>query len=96
MNDQTQAQVLKSLDSISQNAHMLTGASWTFLFIVLHHPGWLWYAIPFYITVTAWKEFWYDDRFEIPEIRGSSPKDFLFYNIGWVGALVIYFLSTKI
>lgn len=96
MNDQTQQQVVKELDFVSQNAHMLTGAFIVFVFIIFHLPLWLWYVIPSYIALTTWKEFYYDQRNEIPEIRGSNARDFLFYNIGWVGALVLYFIAEWI
>lgn len=92
MDEQTQQKVIKTLDSVAQNAHMLTGAFYAFFFIVIKHPAYLWFALPIYVGVTAWKEFHYDQNNEIPEIRGSNTKDFVFYQIGWIGALLIYFL----
>ena len=86
----------KEVDSVGQNAHMLTGGFYTLLFIVFHVAPWLWYAIPFYIGLTAWKEFYYDQKYEIPEIRGSNLKDFIFYQVGWIGGLILYFISIKI
>ena len=96
MDEATQQKVVKELDSVAQNAHMLTGAVWVFMFVILHHPSLLWYTIPAYIALTAFKEFYYDQHFEIPEIRGSNLKDFIYYQVGWVGGLIILFLSTLI
>jgi len=86
--------LMASLNSISQNAHMLTGGFYTLLFVTFHRPSWLWIAIPAYILVTAWKEFIWDIKHEIPEIRQSSPEDFFYYQIGWIGGLGLYGLST--
>lgn len=94
MDQQTSDKVVKELDSVAQNAHMLTGAFLVFGFIVFHHAPWLFYAIPAYTALTAFKEFYWDQKFEIAEIRGSNLKDFIFYQVGWVGALILYFVST--
>lgn len=87
---------LKTFNMVSQNAHWLTGMSYAFFFMVIGHPHLLLYAIPFYILLTAWKEFWYDYKYETSEIRGSSLEDFIFYQIGWIGGLIVYFVTIKL
>lgn len=94
MDQQTQLKVLKSLDSISQNAHMLTGVFIVFLSVIFKISPW--YIIPIYVGLVAFKEFYWDQKNEIPEIRGSNWRDFLFYNIGWIGGLALYFISKLI
>jgi hypothetical protein len=95
MDKKTQQEVLKAFNSVAQNAHMLSGAFIVFLPVVFHRASWLWYIIPAYIILTAWKEFWYDVHYEIPEIRGSGLRDFIHYQ-SWVVGLGLYFLSTLV
>lgn len=82
----------KMFNMVSQNAHWLTGMAYFNFFVVIHKIHWLVYAMPIYWVLTAWKEFWYDARFETAEIRGDSVEDFAFYQIGWIAALLIYIL----
>ena len=109
MDEQTQQKVLKAVDSIGQNAHVLFGIVWvwlfTFVFVtilkepnvtLLNEPEWLNYSILIYIGLTAFKEFYYDNRYEIPEIRGSSLKDFIFYQVGWISGLFLYKMAILI
>lgn len=95
MDAQSQKIVVDTLDTIAQNAHMLTGAVLVFLFLIFRKMSWLWYIIPAYILLIAWKEFYYDQFYEIAEVRGSNLKDFIFYQIGWVGTLILLFFTRK-
>ena len=76
---------------VSQNAHVLGGI------VAMLIPNLFWGPHYFlYITVAmvifATKEFWYDFKYETPEVRGSSLEDFLFYCVGILtGNLLIYF-----
>jgi hypothetical protein len=97
MDDAAKIKLLtKTLDSVAQNAHMLSGAFVVLTMALFRLDAWMPTAILFYVTLTAWKEFYWDEIHEIDEVRGSSAKDFLFYQIGWIGAIVLYFISDAI
>jgi hypothetical protein len=89
----TEQQVEKMFAFVAANAHWLTGIFVVFGFVVFHRPTWLWYAVPSFAVLTAVKEFWYDQHYEIPEIRQSNLQDFLFYQLGVVIGLGLYWLS---
>lgn len=95
MDAQSQKIVVDSLDFIAQNAHMLTGAVLVFLFMIFRKMSWLWYVIPVYVLFFAWKEWYWDEHFEIPEVRGSNLKDFIFYQVGWIGTLILLYFTRK-
>ena len=90
----TPQQILKELDFVSQNAHWLTAPFVMANIILFGHAHWLWFFIPGFIALSAWKEFWYDYRYELPDIAGSSVKDFVYYQLGWITQLGLYYLST--
>jgi hypothetical protein len=58
----------------------------------LHYSTWFW-VLSFLLIVLAYlKEFWYDYKYETPEIRRSSKLDFWMYMLGWsISQVVIYF-----
>ena len=76
-------------DFVSQNAHALGGA------LAVLGPAALlgeWYAVGGAVLVmvfAAVKEFWYDEHYETAEVRGSSLRDFTFYGVGAVTALLL-------
>ncbi len=70
----------KDFNILAQKAHFLGGLAAVWGSAVL-------FSAPIYgaigITVFAVvKEFWYDQHYETPEIRGSNSLDFLFYVFG--------------
>ena len=86
--------LLKIFYAICDRVHMFTGAFIVETLVMFHHPSLLWYVIPAFAGLTAWKEFYWDQHFETTEIRGSNFRDFIFYQIGWAGGLILYFAST--
>jgi hypothetical protein len=42
-----------------------------------------------YVLYAAVKEFWYDERYESPAVRGSSSRDFLVQLIGVATAVLL-------
>jgi hypothetical protein len=42
-----------------------------------------------FMAVAAWKEFWYDEKHETAEVRGSSTEDFLVYLAGATAAVLV-------
>jgi hypothetical protein len=86
----------KFIDKVSQYSHVSFGAGFVMLFTMFHIQHLLWYGVPLYVCFFAWKEFIYDEAYEIPEIRGSGLKDFSFECLGTFIGLAITFLSLKI
>lgn len=71
---------------LAQKAHFLAGIVAVFASqIFFHNRNYGAVAIILFALV---KEFWYDENYETPEIRGSSAQDFLFYFIGAVFAWI--------
>jgi VanZ family protein len=81
----------KEFDFVAQNAHLCFGALMVFVPTYIFGPGALWYAMALFLVYALVKEFWYDERYETVEVRGSSLKDFLFYMLGAALGLVVYF-----
>ena len=78
-----------SLNTVSQFAHFGVAYSITLSLLIIFGFSMLWWFLPVAIGLAAWKEFWYDYRYETPDVRGSSLEDFLFY-VGGVGAAVVF------
>jgi len=81
----------RDYDSVAQNAHMLFGALMVFLPTYIFGPDALWYGMALFFAFAMVKEFWYDEKYETEEVRGSSIKDFIFYMIGAILGLLVYF-----
>lgn len=47
------------------------------------------------LVYAAIKEFWYDQNYEITEIRGSNLRDWVGYVLGWMAALLEIAAKTK-
>jgi hypothetical protein len=83
-----------SLNTVSQFAHVGVAYSVTLsLLIVLGLPM-LWWYLPVAIGLAAGKEFWYDYKYETPDVRGSSLEDFMYYVSGILAALT-FFVATS-
>jgi hypothetical protein len=81
----------KQYNQLAQLNHVLAGTTWIWGTALFFGEHWLFlYAGVF---AAAIKEFWYDERYESPEIRGSSFQDFIFYCVGLFGAVWIYWLK---
>jgi len=63
----------KEFNLVSQSAHAFSGAFIGLLGMVLHQ----WWIPAGFVVYSAVKEFWYDAKYETPEVRGSSLEDFL-------------------
>jgi len=81
----------KQFDTLAQINHVLAGLLVPTL-AVAYCPV---HNVPFYMAgafalYAAVKEFWYDQNYETPEVRGSNLRDFLFYLLGDALAIVAY------
>jgi hypothetical protein len=86
----------KFFNFVCQMAHMLLGSTITFGLTLLIGPHVLIYALPAFTLYTAFKEFWYDFKYEDLATSGGvagSIEDFLFYQLGTYGALGALFLK---
>jgi len=72
----------KEFDLVAQNAHVLAGALAVLGSIALWGPSSKLPATVMMIAFAAIKEFWYDQQYESPEVRGSNLRDFTFYCVG--------------
>ncbi len=81
-----------SFNTVSQFAHAGVAYSITLsVLVALGYPALLWF-LPITIGLAAGKEFWYDYKYETPEVRGSSLEDFAFYLIG-IGSAVLFYVA---
>ncbi len=72
-------------DTQAQISHFGWGLAVVFAAkVLLDRPGWIALA---WIAFAAVKEFWWDERFQPVDIRGSGLEDFLFQSAGAVVAL---------
>jgi len=86
----------KTFNMVAQNAHWEAGMCWIFGGIILFGPGVMWWFLGIGVVVTAWKEFWYDYKYETEIVRGSSLEDFVFYCVGLFGAVALYLIKTQL
>jgi len=89
------SQESKMFDFVSQNAHWLTGYAIVPTLYMFDRIEWVWYFILSYVVLTTVKEIW-DDYHQAPDIRGSSLKDWFFYQLGWGLGIGVYYLSTVV
>ena len=80
-----------SFDTVSQSAHVWFGAFVVFVANLFHAP---WIGFFVLAVFAAVKEFWYDQNYESPEVRGSNFKDFSFYMLGGAVALFLALLKS--
>ena len=76
---------------VSQSAHGFSGWA-VMLTIGKLLPHFLWWGAGLYVAYAAVKEFYFDQHFETPEVRGSSLMDFCFQILG--GAIGV-FVATR-
>ncbi len=79
-----------TFDSVSQNGHLLAGSWSVFMPIALFGVRWQFVGAAMMTMFALWKEFWYDERYETPDVRGSSLEDFLHYVAGVVVSMMVY------
>lgn len=80
----------KLFNQISQLGHFAGGAAITLATVVLWHESYA--PVVGFLIVTcaaAIKEFWYDEKYESTEVRGSSAEDFAFYILGAGAAAIV-------
>jgi hypothetical protein len=82
-------------DEIAQNSHWAGGLAFVWGSVCLIGPGALWYSVLAGMAIAAAKEFWYDEKYETTEVRGSSLEDFTYYCVGLIGGALIYFLRWR-
>jgi hypothetical protein len=85
----------KTFDTVSQLAHFAGGTAIVFGLVVLthHRPFALW-AFLIVLALAAVKEFWYDEKYETAEVRGSSIEDFAFYAFGAGFAAILSYVAS--
>lgn len=77
----------KQFDDLAQKAHFFGAACFIFALDDLWHaPGTAFVVLVFAAVL---KEFWYDYKYEDPEVRGSSMRDFGYYIAGAGNALAV-------
>jgi hypothetical protein len=83
-------------NSVAQTGHTIAGALAVFAPLVLIGPMWRFVGAGVIVLWALVKEFWWDQHYETPEIRGSSLEDFTFYCVGAGIALLVYQLEVFI
>lgn len=81
-------------NQVAQLGHFAGGLAGLWGWVVLFHPSHLWIPMLVIAFVTGLKEFWYDQHFETPVVRGSNLEDWTFYQIGSVVALLLTIGAT--
>lgn len=84
---------VKTFNRVAQLSHFAWGAMILFAAGTFHASVLILFIIAFVCAVTAAvKEFWYDEKYETPDERGSSREDFAFYflgiSVGLLGAIL--------
>lgn len=77
----------ETFNTVAQMSHLFFGA---FVTLIWRNP---WFVIGLLILTTL-KEFWYDFKYEIAAVRGSSLEDLLFYWAG-IGLGIVIAYSLK-
>ena len=83
-------------DETAQFAHFGIAAMVYLTVGTLAPVVWVLCSLPVGIGFMAFKEFWYDPRYENTVTRGSSVKDFGFYFLGMAYACLILYLRRLI
>lgn len=87
----------KFFDEVSQASHVLASATVMLVTFVFGGPKALLIAVPIWIAMTAFKEFWYDNVYETPEEAGPSGwEDFGFYMAGMVTTILVLWAGGKL
>jgi len=79
---------VQQFDILAQKAHTLAGLAAVFGTAALFGKEYVPYAALAILLFAAGREFWYDYEYESEEERGSSRKDFAYYSLGTIVALV--------
>ena len=85
----------KMFKFVAQTAHFFFGSTVGLLPLAINHAVWLTYLAPAFVVITAVKEFWYDEKYETPDIRQSSLLDFAMYNLGLLGPVIYWLVNIK-
>jgi hypothetical protein len=84
----------KTFNQVAQLGHFAGGAAIVLAVVVIsHHRTYCVWALLAVAALAAIKEFWYDEKYETTEVRGSSLQDFIFYLLG-AGAAVVATLAS--
>ncbi len=76
-----------TFNRVAQAGHFAGGLAVVWGLHILWHAGLL--GLIGVIAFAAVKEFWWDYRYESPEVRGSSVTDFVFWTVGACGAFAV-------
>jgi hypothetical protein len=68
-----------SFDTVAQSAHAWFGGWLVYTFALWTSPWWAVVAIAIFGAV---KEYWYDEKYESPTVRGNATRDMVFYLLG--------------
>lgn len=83
-------------EGLAQKSHVLFGAILPITIVFLSgrlRP--LWYLVPVFVAWAAWKEFWYDNKYENSDERGSDLLDFSMYMLGLFVGVGICFVKVR-
>ena len=84
----------KTFNQVAQLGHFAGGAAIVLAIVVMTHEhtySVLW-GFLLVLLLAGVKEFWYDEKYETTEVRGSSLEDFTFYMIGASAATLLAIL----
>jgi hypothetical protein len=84
----------KEFNLVSQISHTGWGLAITFAGKALLLGYWYLIFAGIYIAYALIKEFWYDSRYETPDVRGSNLEDFLFALLGTIIAIILILLHS--
>jgi hypothetical protein len=84
-----------SYNMTAQFAHAGMAYSITLSVLLLFGMRSLYWYLPASVGLAAFKEFYYDQKYETAEVRGSNTEDFLFYVLGIITATVFWMFFVK-
>ena len=86
----------KEFNFVSQVSHTIGGALAVIAGVYLFGPMAQPWVCGVGILAAAVKEFWYDQNYETPEVRGSNLQDFSFYCAGLALGSLTVFIKLKL
>lgn len=83
----------KEFNFVAQLSHVQFGLVTIFASYIWLPTHWYLFTLGLVVVYSAIKEFWYDEKYETTEVRGSSLEDFLFQAGGAIAASLLLFIT---
>ena len=86
----------KTFNFVAQMSHIFFGSTLTLATVLFWNPHGLFYLLPAYAIITGIKEFYWDQKYEDADTRGSNLLDFSLSQLGEYVSLGLYLLKGSL